>query len=85
MYSGAGDEQLRNLPSLIVLSTALQLAAGVAAGAAWWWTGDPIWIRSFFLYPGAIFLVACSLAGSWLSFQCWQHFSPGDLCGLHGC
>ncbi len=70
---------MMKIPFVIFLSTAVLLAAGVAADLAWGQTGDPIWIRSFFSYPGAMFLVGCSLVGCWASFKCWTHFSAGDL------
>jgi hypothetical protein len=66
-------------PFAILLSTAVLLALGVAAGVAWSQTGDPFWIHSFFSYAGAPFLVACSFVGSWASLECWKQFSPGDL------
>lgn len=73
------DRWVRTLPRLIFLSTALLLGAGVAASAAWWTTGEEFWLRSFFSYPGALFLIGCSLLQLWLSFLCWTRFSSGDL------
>lgn len=69
----------RDMPFLILLSTAALLAGGVAAAAMWSQTGDATWLRSFFDYGGALFLVGCSLAGCWAAFRCWSYFSRGDL------
>ena len=67
------------MPFAILLSTAVLLSMGTGAALAWWRTGDPMWIRSFFAYPGALFLVGCSFIGSWAGFKCWKQFSPGDV------
>ena len=67
------------MPFAILLSTAALLAIGIAAAVAWWQTGNPIWIQSFFSYAGALFLVACSALGCWASLHCWKRFSSGDL------
>lgn len=67
------------LPRLIALGTALVLAAGAAACVAWWRSGDPAWMLAFFSGPGAVFFLGCGLLETWLSFQCWRRFSPGDL------
>jgi hypothetical protein len=66
-------------PFAVLLSTGVLLCAGIAAALAWWQSGDPVWIRSFFSYAGALFLIGCSLVGCWASFQCWKQFSPGDV------
>lgn len=71
--------RLAMLPRLIFLSVALLLTTGAAAALLWWRTGDSIWIRWFFSFPGALFLVGCSGVQLWLSLQCWRHFSVGDL------
>ncbi len=70
---------IANLPRLIVLSTAVLLATGLAAGLAWWQTGNPVWIRLFFSYPGALFFAATSAVQLWLSVRCARLFSVGDL------
>jgi hypothetical protein len=75
----SGQMVVARLPRAIILTSGVLLLAGVAACFAWWRTGDRIWIRWFFSYPGALFFVACSLLQVWLSFQCWRRFSPGDL------
>jgi len=67
------------VPRRIVSSTVVLLLAGVLAFAAWWHTGDPVWIRAYFYYPGALFFIACSLLEVSLSYRCWRQFSPGDL------
>ena len=66
-------------PRRVVGSTIVLLLAGVAAFGAWWHTGNPVWIRAYFYYPGALFFVACSLLEVSLSYRCWRRFSPGDL------
>jgi hypothetical protein len=66
-------------PRRIVGSTAVLLLAGVLAFAAWWHTGNPVWIRAYFYYPGALFFIACSLLEVSLAYRCWREFSPGDL------
>ncbi len=81
MFSVRTVEEVRlaRLPRTICLSTGILLLAGAAASVAWWRTGDQMWLRAFFSYPGALFFIACSLVQAWLSFRCWQEFSPGDL------
>lgn len=73
------EVRLERLPGAVCLSTAILLIAGAVASLIWWRTGDQTWLRSFFSYPGALFFVGCSLVQAWLSFRCWQEFSPGDL------
>jgi len=77
--SSAAERRVSKLPRIILISVALLLAAGVAARAAWWRTGDEAWLRLFFSYPGALFFIACSALEVWLSFRCWREFSAGDL------
>jgi len=77
--SSAEEQRLAKLPRIVFVSTAALLAAGVAAGAAWSITGDQVWLRSFFSYPGALFFICCSALQVWLSFRCWRQFSSGDL------
>ncbi len=81
MFSVRSVEEVRlgRLPRALCLSTAILLIAGAVASLVWWRTGDQRWLRSFFDYPGALFFVGCSLVQAWLSFRCWQEFSPGDL------
>ncbi len=67
------------LPRIILLTTVALLATGFAAGVAWWQTGNPVWIRFVFSYPGALFFVATSAVQLWLSFRCARLFSVGDL------
>ncbi len=81
MRRGVRQDELRvgNVPGLIFFSTLLLLIAGVAAAMAWWRTGNPVWIKSFFAYPGALFFIGCSALGAWLSIRCWRQFESGDL------
>ncbi|MBV9266787.1 MAG: hypothetical protein JO061_11520 [Acidobacteriaceae bacterium] len=70
---------MNGLPRVIVLSTLALLITGLAAGLLWWQTGNPVWIRLFFSYPGALFFVGASLLQVYLSFRCAALFSSGDL------
>jgi len=63
---------------LVSWSTLLLLLLAVASFAAWWRTGDWMWMRAFFDYPGVLFFVGCSLLGLRLSYLCWRQFAPGD-------
>ncbi len=67
------------MPRLVLWSTALLLVAGVGAFQAWWYTGNPFWIRAYFYYPGALFFLGCSSLGGWFAYRCWCEFAPGDL------
>ena len=66
------------MPRLIFWSILLLLLLALASFAAWWATGDRIWMRAFFDYPGVLFFVGCSLLGLRLSYLCWRQFAPGD-------
>lgn len=81
MNSDANDPKvpIAELPRIIVLGVALVLVTGIIVALAWWQTNDPRWVRRFFSFPGALFLVGCSSLQLWLSFQCWRRFSRGDL------
>jgi hypothetical protein len=70
---------IRGLPRAIVIAVALLLCGGIVCSVASWRTGDPFWVRTFFDYPGALFLVAAAALPAWLSFRCWRQFSTGDL------
>jgi len=67
------------LPRVIVLTTGLILLLGLAGAVPLLQTGDARFIHIFFAYPGAVFLIACSIVQSWISFECWRNFSRGDL------
>ncbi|MPY86855.1 MAG: hypothetical protein GEU99_02940 [Luteitalea sp.] len=71
--------RLEASPRWIVGSTTVLLALGAAASVAWWQTGDPAWIQSYFHYPGTLFFIACSALGAALSGLVWRHFSRGEL------
>jgi hypothetical protein len=67
------------IPLWILSSTVALLLVGVAAFYAWWHSGNPLWIRAYFYYPGAFFFLACSVIEGWLAYLCWREFAPGDL------
>jgi hypothetical protein len=75
----ASPSRLETIPRLILWSTAVVLLAGPAACLAWWQTGDDVWIRGFFSYAGALFLIACSVTGAGVSYVIWRQFSQGEL------
>jgi hypothetical protein len=66
------------IPRLIFWSILLLLLLALAAFSAWWATGNWMWMRAFFDYPGVLFFVGCSLLGLRLSYLCWRQFAPGD-------
>lgn len=71
--------RIAQLRRLIIWALFLILVIGLAAALLWWQTGNPKWVHAFFSYPGALFLVGCSCVQLWLSIQCRQNFSEGDL------
>ncbi len=71
--------RLEAVPRIVLWSTALLLLAGVAAFNAWWRTGNPLWIRAYFYYPGALFFLGSSALAGWCAYLCWREFAPGDL------
>lgn len=79
MLLAGKQSRLDALPRWIARSTALLLLAGIVPLTTWWRTGDLRWIDAYFHYPGALFLIGCSLLFTWLSYECWSKFSPGDL------
>jgi hypothetical protein len=66
-------------PRAIIGAAGAVLVVGPAACAAWWQTGNDVWIQGFFSYAGALFLVACSAIGTALSYVVWRQFSKGEL------
>lgn len=67
------------LPKWLFIVTAIVITAGAAASVVWWMTGDLLWIRLFFSYPGALFFIVCNVLQAWLSLRCLARFSAGDL------
>jgi|SRR5579871_3044805 len=59
--------------------TIVHLAIGILLAIIGRLAGRPSMVTTFFLYPGALFLVSAGVAGFWLSLQCWRHFSKNDL------
>jgi len=75
----SGEElRVRRIPRIILWTTGFLFITGIAAAIAWSITGDNRWVRSFFTYPGSLYLLGCGCLQLWFSFRCWQQFSPGD-------
>ncbi len=70
--------RLSPLTLMIVSSTILYLACGLAAWEAWQITGDPRWVRMFFLAAGDFFLVQLTAAAVYLSLRVWKGFDPDE-------
>jgi hypothetical protein len=70
--------RLESIPRLIIGSAGVVLIVGPAACVAWWQTGDAVWVRTFFSYAGALFLVGCSGIGTALSYVISRQFSKGE-------
>ncbi len=67
-----------NYSGWLFLMTAVYLAIGVLAFAAWRITGSDSYVRTFFQVPGAVLLVFLAAAQLWFSSQVLRQFGPGE-------
>jgi len=72
------QERSGGLPGVILSATTVLLVSGGVAVGLWRTTGEPAWVRHFFHYPGALFLVAASALELALCLKCLREFSPGE-------
>jgi hypothetical protein len=66
------------LPRFFIRVTVLLMLIGVAAFAEWQWTGNAIWIRDFFRFPGAAFMVLSVVAETALCYFAYRQFAPSE-------
>jgi hypothetical protein len=62
----------------ILAASAACFAGGIAALAAWRFSGDPAWIQQFFRLPGAFMMILLAAIQVWLSIWATRQFAPGE-------
>lgn len=63
---------------VIIAVTGILVTAGVGAAYACLVSGNVAWIRRFFDYPGALWLVTLSVVELWYALAARRLFSPGE-------